>query len=177
MAVRHLPVVAAAIVALSLPALAAESSVPTRYGPVGVANGNDLTFQGKPLSPAIHGISGLAVSRDRIYPVGDVDLVIVTDTGPPPCPFRFRIATVGKSGTRVTKAFGNCGKDLTVKVVAGELNMTLPSRNAPPPKPAKITAGKPPSTKTPASDSKVPPDVYLYDPAGGQLTENGLPAK
>jgi len=129
MSPQSLPVVAL-LAALSLPALAADPAAPTRFGAVGVAGGNALTFSGKPLTPPVSGNSGLQVFPANVYAVADVDLVVVTDVGGSFCPSMFFVAAVSKAGVKVSKEFGNCSEALDAKVVGGKLVITQPAKKA-----------------------------------------------
>lgn len=127
-AMRHIHAIAAILAMLSLPAVAADPSVPTRFGPISIAGGNALTFRGKPLSPAVTGNSGLQVFPADVHPIGDVDAVVVTDVGGAMCPAQFLVFAVSKMGVTVSKRFGNCSEALDAKVVGGKLVMTQPGK-------------------------------------------------
>ena len=141
-----------------------KKSLKTRYGVVSVREEDKvLLFRGKPVKPAIEGGSTLSIVAN--YEIGQIDVLLLQNTGGTACPTKFQFVSVSPSELRASPEFGTCS-DIIYPSFDSKAGVSVSMIGFQGPYEPAAARRKAAMTKT----------IYEWNPVG-QLIKNGTPVR
>jgi hypothetical protein len=138
-----------------------ENSIPTRFGTLSINDAGKLLFKGNLLSPPFEEDTGLSLSE--LHQMGDADVVLLSMDGGKACPALYYWVTVKESGAKVSKSFGTCNDEITVKVTGDSISASM--------------SGFAGDYESKSAQRKAALEKHVYIYRAGVVTENGKPMK
>lgn len=138
-----------------------ENSIPTRFGALSINDAGKLLFKGNLLNPPFEEDTGLSLSE--LHQLGAADVVLLAMDGGTACPALYYWVTVKESGAKVSKSFGTCNDQITIKVTGDSILVSM--------------AGFAGDYESKSAQRKAALKKHVYVYRAGVVTENGKPMK